>query len=1040
MSFQLNISNKLNSFIDLVELKATSVFQPNYFVYQNSGIKDLLTTELTKKYGVIANVKFIGFNELAVDIANVLGFKASASGQMDWLWAVYSNLGSKVYTDAFPEIYKYYQTDYYKRIQLAEQLADLFEHYMVYRGKMVAKWRNGDLSTDSEVELWQRDLYLMCLKSLDAENVNRVDIKENIVDALSQEGANNSWLKKQFPLIQVYGVDVLLPSDYKLLAVLGKFTEVRLYMFNPSPGTYWYDCISNKDAVRRKFKGNDDEVSQGNDLLISNGKMGRDMFSFMFDTYPEILNTTYEDVIDSKPHLLGILQNDILNNSTGEDRNPISDLTDGSLSIVGNYTEAREIEVLLDFILKSLEDDKDLQLHDVLVMAPNIEKYEPYIHAVFSSSKLTSHLKYTISDLPFSSTEDLVKLLLQTFQIRADEINLETIIQFLENPLVKAKYQLYTIDKIHHALSKTCFVFGEKGEKEAETNLISWEQSKKQLMYGVVMKDGLIEMDGFDVEPYSESEGSNVQELIRLVAFVDSLFVYAKENTKRKSIIEWGDLFLNRVENFWREDLISNESLHLIQDSIELIDRTSSSVSDKFNATTYAYLITKKLTATEIIPEKQGGKIMFCNMQSMKGIEHKVIAVLGLNETDFPRIPTKLSFDLMALAPQKADRSLKENDKYLFLEALMSATDKLFCSYISHRAKDNKSLNPSIVLQELVDYLNEKVDTSSFIQHHPKEKDSLLYYLEGSSFYSFSPESTNNSPYKPILKPTNTTAEEDVYIDWLDFEKYFKHPQKWYARNVLGAYLDEKHYEIAASESFGDYEPGLEQYILKNSVYEGTTELQLKRERVLPLHNFGKVVLDDTNEGLRQLKEQMTLHQVMCREEQLDQLSLKIDDVTFSLEGMTLLKEKDSENYRLIQTSLAKASSTGKYLFSLWLRYLFLRALGYNVTAYLETLEEDDKKLIECDTVSLEGAKQQIEKMVAVYKNRREGFIGFHPNTIYKLKESSESPEFKEKLDKIVQGGGGYDADLNFSFRDDTSRVVWNETNVKNMIENIWPV
>ena len=167
MSFQLNISNKLDSFIDLVELKANSIFQPNYLIYQNSGIKDLLTTELTKKYDVIANVKFIGFNELAVDIANKLGFKTSASGQMDWLWAVYSNLGEKEYIQAFPEIYEYYQSDFYKRIQLAEQLADLFEHYMVYRGKMIAKWQEDGLSTDTEVEVWQRDLFLRCLITLD---------------------------------------------------------------------------------------------------------------------------------------------------------------------------------------------------------------------------------------------------------------------------------------------------------------------------------------------------------------------------------------------------------------------------------------------------------------------------------------------------------------------------------------------------------------------------------------------------------------------------------------------------------------------------------------------------------------------------------------------------------------------------------------------------------------------------------------------------------------------------------------------------------
>ena len=1040
MSFQLNISNKLDSFIDLVELKANSVFQPNYFIYQNSGIKDLLTTELTKKYGVIAHVKFIGFNELAVDIANKLGFQTSASGQMDWLWAVYTNLGNKDYIKKFPLIYDYYHSDYYKQIQLAEQLADLFEHYMVYRGKMISKWQEGGLSTESEVEIWQRELYLLCLETLNSDNVNRVNIKESIVDALSEEGADNTWVREHFPLIQVYGVDVLLPSDYKLLAVLGQFTDVRLYMFNPSPGTYWYDCISNKDAVRRKFKGAEEEIYQGNDLLLSNGKMGRDMFSFMFDEYPGILNTTFEKEVSVNDNLLGILQNDVLNNHVLEDRNEITDLNDGSLSIVGNYTEAREVEVLLDYLLKALEDDKNLQLHDILVMAPNIEKYEPYIHAVLSSSGLHSNLKYAISDLPFSATEDLVKLLLQTFQIRSDEITMEKIIHLLENPLVKSKFQLHNLETVHHALSKTCFVFGEKGDKEAETNLISWEQSKKQLMYGVVMKDLSIEMDGFEVNPYAESEGSNVQEVIRLVAFIDSLFVSAKENTQRKSIIEWGDMFLNRLEDFWDEELVDNESLQVIQDSIELIDRTSSSVEDRFNATTYAYLITKKLTATDVIPEKQGGKIMFCNMQSMKGIDHKVIAILGLNETDFPRVPTKLSFDLMALAPQKADRSLKENDKYLFLEALMSASDKLYCSYISHRAKDNKTLNPSIVIQELLDYLNEKVDATDFILHHPKEKDSPLYHLEGSGFYSFSPQAANETPYEPSFKAAEIVEDDSKYINWVDVEKYFKHPQKWYVRNVLGLCFDDKQYEIAESESFGEYEPGLEQYILKQSVQEGRSEIQLKRERILPLQNFGKVVLDNTSNELRRLKEQITLHQVMCREVTLTNLSLTTGEQVLNLEDLNLLQEKDSETYRLVQVSLSKKSSTGKYLFSLWMRYVFLRALGYELKAYLETLEEDDVQIIETDTISTEEAKKQVVSLMKVFTQRNDGFIAFNPRASYGFKEDLESPELKDKIEKFRSEGGGFDLDLDFSLRDDEKQEVWNETNVKDMIQNVWAV
>jgi hypothetical protein len=158
------------------------------------------------------------------------------------------------------------------------------------------------------------------------------------------------------------------------------------------------------------------------------------------------------------------------------------------------------------------------------------------------------------------------------------------------------------------------------------------------------------------------------------------------------------------------------------------------------------------------------------------------------------------------------------------------------------------------------------------------------------------------------------------------------------------------------------------------------------------------------------------------------------------LKDLILLKEKDSEMYRLVHVSLSKKTSNGKYLFKLWLQYLWLRALGFNVSAFLETLEEDDRLTIEKDAISVEDATMQIGTMLEVYQKRRDEFIAFHPNAIYSLKDSLESSAFADELEKIVGNGGAYDADLDFSFTNDVKREVWNEKNVRSMIQKVWGV
>jgi exodeoxyribonuclease V gamma subunit len=76
-----------------------------------------------------------------------------------------------------------------------------------------------------------------------------------------------------------------------------------------------------------------------------------------------------------------------------------------------------------------------------------------------------------------------------------------------------------------------------------------------------------------------------------------------------------------------------------------------------------------------------------------------------MNDSDYPRQSVPMGFDLMRLAPAKrGDRSRRLDDRYLFLEALLSAREQLYFSYQGFSQKDNSPLAPSILLSELMEY------------------------------------------------------------------------------------------------------------------------------------------------------------------------------------------------------------------------------------------------------------------------------------------------------------------------------------------------
>lgn len=96
-----------------------------------------------------------------------------------------------------------------------------------------------------------------------------------------------------------------------------------------------------------------------------------------------------------------------------------------------------------------------------------------------------------------------------------------------------------------------------------------------------------------------------------------------------------------------------------------------------------------------------------CTLMPMRSIPFKVVCLLGMNDGIYPRALPPLGFDLMSAQPKRGDRSRRDDDRYLFLEALMSAQSRLYISYIGRSIQDNSERFPSVLLQELVDYIGQ---------------------------------------------------------------------------------------------------------------------------------------------------------------------------------------------------------------------------------------------------------------------------------------------------------------------------------------------
>ena len=100
-----------------------------------------------------------------------------------------------------------------------------------------------------------------------------------------------------------------------------------------------------------------------------------------------------------------------------------------------------------------------------------------------------------------------------------------------------------------------------------------------------------------------------------------------------------------------------------------------------------------------------GGRVTFCAMLPMRSIPFRVVCLAGMNDGVFPHTKRQPAFSLMAGRRRRGDRSLRDEDRYLFLETIMAAGERLYISYTGQSDRDNSVLPPSVVVAELLDYV-----------------------------------------------------------------------------------------------------------------------------------------------------------------------------------------------------------------------------------------------------------------------------------------------------------------------------------------------
>ncbi|MFD1622768.1 exodeoxyribonuclease V subunit gamma [Thalassotalea marina] len=849
-------ANKMETLVELASkiqtISPLPIFAKEVMVVQNAGMQHWLSMSLANCQGISFNFSYKLPAQFLWNLVHELTPEQVVAEQDPFSrealsWRIFALLGTDEAKEdqVFTEVTQYWlkdgTEDPLKRYQLSCELADLFEQYLVFRPDWINAWHDQQAVSEKMMsesfvaqEPWQRKLWQMLTRE---QAYNPESLVKRAIEHLAD---NSEVLPKR---ISFFGINAMAPMWLEFIEALSEHTQVHFFHLNPC-FSYWGDLITEKQAMRSISAWTDNlaqmNESVGNPLLANLGQQGREFLSMVqgHATMNIEAFSTVDDRCDTELSVLGMIQQDIL--QLIDKRSQPIDKQDDSIVLTSSHSALREVQGLHDWLLHQFNKDKTLTPKDILVMCPHIEEYAPYVNAVFTRgwqniADDVPPLPCSIADRVLIDADPIIASFAELLTLPDSRFQVSQIISWLRIASIQEKHQLCDEDlnKIVYWLDKVHIHWGRDQAHKAEilgleqaSNTFTWQYGIERLIQGIAYSDEEVIFD--DVLLCPNVESSDTLLLGKLLEVLERLQLFSQALTSPRTPTEWHLYLKSMVSSFYDDKY----------DSVDLIDKALEDLltychDGEFDQPIELAIVREFLTNhfSQPDPGRQFmvGQVTFCSMVPMRSIPFKIIAVLGLNDGEFPRVRQPYSFDLMSQsAGRLGDRSRRGDDRYLFLEAIISARQALYLSYQGKNIKNNKDKQASIVLTELMEYLASGYGWQCFngktanIRQLAMQPYSLANYQGkyasfDKNWLRISPQIQNETAsekgtigFSEIL-PEQVGDKISLTVEQL--VRFFNHPAKHFANKQLSLFLDTSAIELSDEEPFAaDH---LSKYLLK---------------------------------------------------------------------------------------------------------------------------------------------------------------------------------------------------------------------------------
>lgn len=1003
IQFYIKSSNDLvalaKELIKVMRQNKPGVFNPVYIVTQTEGMNNWLREKIASLDGIAANIEFLRPNDIINKVFLTAGgryHQSLSSNEISWL--LFDALSHPGFTKKHPEVSDYYSSNPTisdsKRMELARRIADIFDQYQVYRQDILKSWENDSFTTNSEEEQWQKELWLTVRHKAGEQFPSKAATSEFIVKKCAEPAAA-SLIREHLPAIYIFGTVLLSSYHRDLLMAISQIIPVYLFLPNPAPDIYWYEDKSKRELFYLQRKGRTIEPHQNlNPLLLDWGKLIQNTFQLLFAS-DEVINLyeTSDHSSFGKDTLLHSIQHYLSSNEVPQESDFFSDdlLSDQSIVIQSCHSPAREVQALYNYLIMLTDQNPGrFSSRDIVVHVTDINLYASYIRSVFDNAPY--RFRYTIADESYTSSDSLSGALYAILSMDEQDLTAENVLQLLDFSCIRNHYAISDIDAVRNAVDAANIRHGIAGSTGNDSIYVSWKYGLKRIMYGICIGGGIQYGNGPEsFFPLDIIEGSGAADIIHFGYFADKLLYYIEKKKEACMLHEWAGYVSDIMHHFvFDDEKNDSEEYRMLIKQIENISNIETHFSQKVTYPVFAKQFLPQLDSAIHEYRYSVGGITFCSLIPMRSIPFRIVAMLGLDFDKFPRKENKTGFDLITLHPRAGDRSLKVNDKHLFLETILSAGDYLYLSYKGQSIRDNSARPPSILLDQLI----------AFVESHAIHRENVLkMMLTNQPLHNFSSLYGNKEGYYNYLlaqkesvniKNTNPPETEEARIIRLnDLFSFFKDPVKFYYNKILHIYYEEQTYTLPESEMFDLGH--LEKWSLKNSwlVEKDTSIEDFTLEQIqlgyLPLKNSGRMEMQMIARDMQDMKTEF--HRLV------NGASKSVFNISIEIEGYNIAGDiEDVFGNKVLYPCLSK--NENKHIFMTFLIALVLAASGTEADVFFV-----GRKSRKAKKISTDKARDYLHKLLNVYHEGLKNVIFFLPDWGTDLTAIRELTEKQFKFD-----------------------------------------